>query len=99
MKPEDEYLTKDLYEAALLYTCQLRLSRLDRDGPCFWFVFQNRPECERLIKNFWNKEANIDAKGFADSIRSLKDKMFNLSRKNEYGNGKIVATRHIHENS
>lgn len=74
------YRTKDLYEAAFLYTKGCKLIALDRQGwrAQFWFVFENRKEqeCERLANAYWSGDAEVKAVVFVDSIRKLKDRIF-----------------------
>ena len=79
---ENVYLTRDLYEASLLYACQQKLLRLEKEkeGRSFWFVFNNRSACQSLIDTYWRRELNVNAKAYTDAIRSLKDRLFSIER-------------------
>lgn len=72
----DAYLTKDLYEAAFLITHNLKLLRLVKEDNYYWFVFGNKTKAEELSAQFWRKEIDVNAKIFAENIRSLKDRIF-----------------------
>lgn len=74
---ENYYRTKDLSEASFLYASGKKLIRLDKDNVKIWFIFEDKLSCENLSNSFWRKEATINAKEFADSIRTLKDLIFN----------------------
>lgn len=79
---ENVYLTRDLYEAALLYACQQKLLRLEKEekGRSFWFVFLGQNTCQSLIDTYWRQELEVNAKTYADAIRSLKDRLFAMER-------------------
>lgn len=76
----DIYLTKDLSEAAFLYASGVKFLRLEpnsNDRPfTYFFVFENKAKCEELSQEFWNKKAVINAKEYADAMRTLKDLLF-----------------------
>ena len=80
MNNGDVYQTKDLYEAALLESYDLRLLNLVKESNYYWFIFENKTKAEELSSRFWRKEINVNAKLYAESIRSLKDRIF--ARKN-----------------
>lgn len=72
----DVYHSKDLsLSAALLASgAQLEDTRHDR-GVCF-FVFSDAERCERLMRAYYNGEAMVSAKAYADALRTLKDLIF-----------------------
>lgn len=74
---ENYFSTRDISEAALLYSCGKKLIQLKKDAERFWFIFEDKSACQKLIDAYWRKEAIVDAKTFADSLRSLKDLIFN----------------------
>jgi len=78
----DVYMTKDLPEAAALLSLRQRLLNLNREGNYFIFIFQNRGTCEKLAGAFLNKELTVDAKTYAECLRTLKDKIFRQKEKN-----------------
>lgn len=75
------YRTRDLAEAAFLYTCHKKLIGHNEDNGKVWFVFENKADCEKLAQSFWGKEATVNAKELCDSLRTLKDIIFNRERK------------------
>ena len=79
-KMENKYRTKDLSEASFLYASGQKLITLESDNERFWFVFEDKQACQHLIDAYWRKEAMVNAKEFADSLRSLKDRIFSVQR-------------------
>lgn len=77
MGKEDTLRTKDLYEASAIYSIHGKFIGLEKDGKQFWFVFENKNICEEIRNNYWQKQLSVDAKTYADAIRSLKDRIFN----------------------
>jgi len=73
---KDVYLTKDLYEAALLYSLDKKFLGLKQDNGFYWFQFENKSDCEQVADGFWCKRINVNAKTYAEAIRSLKDRIF-----------------------
>ena len=83
MKMENDiYCTKDLPEASAIYSHHQKLLRLEREGNHLIFVFQDRKTCEKLANAFLNRGLVVDAKGYAESLRTLKDKIFQQKEKN-----------------
>jgi len=83
MKMENDiYCTKDLPEASAIYSHHQKLLRLEREGNHFIFVFQDRKSCAKLANAFLNRELTVDAKTFSESLRSLKDLIFQQKEKN-----------------
>jgi len=81
MEIENTYRTPDLSEASFLYASGQKLLGLEDDHSRFWFVFEDKSTCERLTNLFWQKEATVNAKELCDSIRTLKDLIFNRERR------------------
>ena len=77
MKIKNSYRTKDLPEAALLYSSGKKLINSEKDNGKVWFIFSDRASCEELTNSFWRKEAIVNAKEFSDALRTLKDLIFN----------------------
>lgn len=71
------YRTKDLAEASFLYASGKRLIESEHKDGRVWFAFQDKPSCEELVCSYWRKEASVDAKTYADALRTLKDLIFN----------------------
>lgn len=75
VKP-DLYYTKDLSEAAAILCSGAKLLRLEQEQNFYWFLFVDKSLCEQLSNSYWSGELKIYAKTYADSIRSLKDRLF-----------------------
>ena len=83
MKIEDDvYCTRDLPESAAIYSHHQKLLGLEEEGNHLIFVFQDRKTCEKLANAFLNRELTVDAKTYAASLRTLKDKIFQQKEKN-----------------
>ena len=76
MNNGDVYQTKDLYEAALLQTHNLKLIKLVKEDNYYWFAFEDKTKAEELSAQFWRKEVEVNAKAYAEAIRGLKDRIF-----------------------
>ncbi|MGH2612500.1 MAG: DUF5659 domain-containing protein [Rhabdochlamydiaceae bacterium] len=72
----DQYKTKDLSEASALVCAGAKLIRLESASNFFYFVFLDKRRCEELSASYWSGELQVSAKSYADSIRSLKDRLF-----------------------
>ena len=81
MDIESCYRTKDIALGAFLYASGKKLIDLKNDNGRSWFVFEDRISCQNLADMFWRKEAMINAKDFADSMRTLKDLIFSRESK------------------
>lgn len=73
----DTFRTKDLPIAAFLYASGKRLFESQNDNGKVWFVFNDKATCENLVNSYWRKDASVNAKEYADSLRTLKDLIFN----------------------
>ena len=72
-----KYKTKDLFIGAYLYAMGQKFLGLEDDGTgIFWFTFKDSVKCEKLVLQYWNKESEVNAKDYADAIRSFKDIVF-----------------------
>ena len=77
MKIKETYRSKDLYESALLYASDKKLLSTEKEDNRVWFIFEDKDSCEELSTAYWNKTAQVEAKAFADALRTLKDMIFN----------------------
>ena len=73
---QDVYNTKDLYEASLLYSLGKKFVGLKQENSFYWFQFEDRDSCERIANSYWGKEISVNAKTYAEAIRTLKDRLF-----------------------
>ena len=74
------FSTRDLAEAALLYSSHKKLIRLEKDIDKFWFIFEDKTSCQKLADSFWRRDAVVNARDFADALRCLKDLIFNREK-------------------
>ena len=73
---KDLYQTKDLSEAGAILCSGVKLLRLQKEQNFYWFVFVDKSLCEQLSNSYWSGELKVSAKPYADSLRSLKDRLF-----------------------
>ena len=71
-----DYLVKDLYEAAYLYSLRKPILRLESENNYFWFVFSGKAECEKLANDYWSGKALGNIKSYADALKALKERLF-----------------------
>ena len=76
----DEYKTKDLGEAAALYTSGIKLLRLDNELDFFWFIFEKRKAVE-VSDLYWSGILKVRAKEYNECTRSLKERLFAIKSK------------------
>jgi len=76
MMNKDVYLTKDLYEASALYSMDRKFVGLKQEGNYAWFQFEGKADCQRLADEFWSRKTTVNAKAYAEAIRTLKDRIF-----------------------
>ncbi len=73
---QQNYRVKDLYEAAVHYAKGQKLIQLEREGHFYWFIFSNKTQCEEVADAYWRGDCTVNAKAYADAIRTLKDRLF-----------------------
>ena len=69
------YRTRDFWLASALTATGCRLLRLEWDGPQAWFVFDDESSCEARANQYWQGKLRVSAKGMADALRTLKDRL------------------------
>ncbi|MFA6635714.1 MAG: DUF5659 domain-containing protein [Candidatus Omnitrophota bacterium] len=73
----NETKTKDLMEAAFLEAAGMDFLRVEPNGNGdFYFVFENRGECEELSSSYWSGKAMVNAREFTRAVRDFKDIIF-----------------------
>lgn len=77
----DKFFVKDIYIASLLYSCQLKLIKIEKESNFLWFIFENKIKAGELTDRYWRKDIQVDARTFVDSIRILKDMIFAVKNK------------------
>lgn len=71
-----EHFVKDLYQAAYIYSVKKPLVRLEKEQGYFWFVFEDKSQCEKLANEYWSGKAVGNIKDYADAIKTLKERLF-----------------------
>lgn len=77
----NKFFVKDIYIASLLYSCQLKLIKIEKESNFLWFIFENKIKAEELTDRYWRKDIQVDVRTFVDSIRILKDMIFAVKNK------------------
>lgn len=72
----EPFVSRELYFSAVLYSLQIKLLDVKKEDSTCWFYFENKQRCEEIRRKFIAKELQIDAKSYEESIRSLKDIVF-----------------------
>ena len=72
----DTYKTSDLYLSAFLKAKGLRLLDKRRAGEKYVFIFDDRPDREELIREFFN-DGQVNITAFKSAIQDLKTMVFN----------------------
>ena len=79
------YRVRDLGEAAVLYTLHRKLLELSRqDHNLYWFVFEDNDDCQTYINQYWRKELLVNAKHFYDSVKTLKNLLFDTKDRDRH---------------
>lgn len=70
------FTTRDLNIASLCYAKGLKLLEVKRSEGICWFVFEGNERCLEIQNKYFAKSIDVNAKEFADSLRTLKDLVF-----------------------
>jgi hypothetical protein len=76
MRQKEIYKTKDIFEAAWIYSKDVPLLHLEPDGKYFWFAFDDLKTCTDLSSSYWSQTATGSIKAFVNSLKTLKDLIF-----------------------
>ena len=49
---------------------------MEKEENFYWFIFGDKENAEDLSNQYWQKEAQVNAKDYAEAIRSLKDRLY-----------------------
>lgn len=72
----DTFETRDLHLAACIYASGAVLDTTRRNGDVCVFVFRDGGRCKELVGRYYRGEAMVNARGYADALRALKDMIF-----------------------
>lgn len=73
---DTRFKTRDLYESAALYSLNAVLITLEKEDRQYHFVFEDFQKCKELSDQYWRGSLRVNAKVYADAIRTLKDRIF-----------------------
>lgn len=73
---DKQYKTKDIFEAAWIYSQNGGFLWLEKDGKYYWFVFEDKTIAEPLSSQYWSQKAVGNIKQFVNSLKTLKDLVF-----------------------
>jgi predicted RNA-binding protein YlxR (DUF448 family) len=76
LQPQNNYSTKDLFLASLIYAKGVKLQEVSRQGRVCWFLFENRNLCEEYQQQYFAKAVDVNAKEYTDALHTLKDIVF-----------------------
>ena len=86
MHKDSYFITKDLYIASYIYSQDVQLVQLKKDinGNFLWFVFNDNEKCKKLEEKFWSKKALVNLHSYLDGLKTLKQRLFQQSQKENY---------------
>ena len=73
---DNNFRTRDLYFGAFLYAKGAKFKGINREGRTCWFIFADEAGCKTLQSQFFSKTADVNAREYADALRTLKDLIF-----------------------
>ena len=76
----NEFTTKDLYLAGFLYAKGAKFKGVNREGRICWFIFDDESYCKSCSNQFFSKTADVNARTYADALRTLKDVIFSEAK-------------------
>jgi len=72
-----QYRSYDLGLASALVHVGFALLELDRsNGRKVEFIFAKTPELEDAVNRFWSGKLKVDAQGYFEAIRSVKNRIY-----------------------
>lgn len=72
-----QYRSYDLGLASALVHVGFVLMELDRsNGRKVEFIFEKTPELEDAVSRFWSGKLSVDAQGYFEAIRSVKNRIY-----------------------
>lgn len=71
-----ETRTSDLALAAAIFLF-LPLKSVDRNDPRrAIFIFEDTPQLQQLLTDFWNKQLKVEPRAYFESIKALKTRLY-----------------------
>jgi hypothetical protein len=73
----DEYSTTDLGLSAALLATGFELISLNKQNPNkVVFIFTRKTGIDEAIKDYWNNNLKVDAQGYFNAIKRLKNQIY-----------------------
>lgn len=74
---QNYFYTYDLGASAALVHLGFELVSLDRENPKkVQFIFRRDPLIEDAVKEYWSDSLSVGARGFFDTIKMLKNRLY-----------------------
>jgi hypothetical protein len=70
------YKTLDIFEAAWIYSQNIKLLGLEPNGRYSYFLFDNPLASQKLSIAYWTQSATGNIKAFVNAYKTLKDLVF-----------------------
>lgn len=74
---ENEFKTRDLYIAAMLYALGKKLTSTEKVRSTYWFGFEDFKDCDEIVNQYWMDRVDVNASKYVESIKKLKTMIFN----------------------
>lgn len=78
------YLVRDIFEASYLFAVGCDFLGLENGQGFYYFVFQDKDQCESLQFEYWSGSASVSPKKYADAYKSLKSIVFQKNKEQRY---------------
>jgi len=74
---DNYFYTYDLGASAALVHLGFELVSLDRENPRkVQFIFRRDPQIEDALREYWSDSLSVGARGFFDTIKMLKNRIY-----------------------
>lgn len=77
MENSREYKSRDFYQSCVLKTAGIPLTRLEKDGTQFVFVFEDKEnKAEEILRRYWSRKIKLEARDLIENIHELKTRIY-----------------------
>ncbi len=78
---QEEYLTRDLGEAAALLTKGIAMASIQRKDAIVYFVFRASKKAEQASHDYFLGELRVPARTYYDNLRNLKRRLWSQEKR------------------
>jgi len=80
MLKKNNYICKDLYLSAYIYSRGVPLIKITKDPneKYFWFIFSNPQLCEAIEEKYWAQKVTIKLHQYLTALANLKQRLSNV---------------------